>query len=66
MAAADGLSDDQFFKTISSVNRRINNLESRFGGVIGPEHADLTGNWWKKKQELLAEGDAARTAWRNS
>lgn len=62
MASEDKLSDEQFFKVITSVNRRIGNLESRFGGVIGPEHAEMTGNWWKKKQKLLDERDAARLA----
>jgi hypothetical protein len=60
MTAADGLSDDQFFKVVTSVNRRINNLESRFGGTIGPEHAEMTGKWWQQKQKLLAERDTAR------
>jgi hypothetical protein len=63
MSNAEKMNKDQFYKQFSSVNRRINNLESRFGGVIGESHADLKGGWWNKKQKLLSEKEALRSSY---
>lgn len=59
MAASDNLSEQQM-KGLRSVHRRINNLETRYGGVIGMGPGESHPDWQKKKQKLINEREAIR------
>lgn len=65
MAAYEALNNQQLYKALGSVNKRINNLESRYGGVIGPRAKDLSGGklasgFYNRKQKLLTEKQGIR------
>jgi hypothetical protein len=64
MAAYEALNNQQLYKAFGSVHRRINNLESRYGGVIGPKGGDLgeqlASGFYNRKQKLLAEKQGIR------
>lgn len=63
MAASDNLNEQQLSKAFISIHRRINNLESRYGGVIGMGPGDSHPDWQKKKQKLINEREALRAAY---
>lgn len=54
------MTDEQLQKAHASAWRRLNNLESRYGGTISPgtsgdSMARPSDRWWTKKQKLLTE-----------
>jgi hypothetical protein len=62
MAAYEALNNQQLYKALGSVNKRINNLESRYGGVI---HSESPPTWRAKKQKLITEKQGIRDAVRS-
>ena len=58
MADYSHLNDQQLNKALMSTYKRVNNLEARHGGVIGP---DSFAPWPAHKQKILSERDAIRS-----
>jgi len=59
----DEMNDDQLHKAAASALRRLNNLESRYGGVIPKRDETMlrpSDRWWTKKEALLNEAAAIR------
>ena len=52
------MDDAQLYKAHTSALRRLNNLESRYGGVIPKKDEPMlrpSDRWWPKKEALLNE-----------